>query len=340
MKRAPVPALDWRSVDRRVFVITSAALAAMPFAGFSQTLQRVFRIGVLETFPVVYRGRAYAAFDEELRKRGYVEGHNLIFERRDAAGQVDRLQAIAAELVALQPDLIVASAPQPNRALKGATSTIPIVMVGVADPVQLGLVESLARPGGNVTGVATMVPEGFGGKTLQLLHETVPTATRIAVLINPTNEMHRRGAHDRLSDATRLGIHLQVLEVTTTEAIEPAIDSAVRDRCHALYVVADPLFNFPTQRLPQLAARARLPAMFLFRPQAEAGGLLSYGPDVVDLYRRSAAYVDKILKGAKPADLPVEQPTKFELVINAKTASMLGITIPQSVLLRADEVIR
>ena len=326
-------------MDRRAFTITAASLAALPSGGSAQTPQKVFRIGTLETSPFTYRGRAYAAFHEELRKRGYVEGQNLAIERRDAGGQVDRLPALAAELVALRPDLIVASAPQPNRALKGATSTIPIVMVGVADPVQLGLVESLARPGGNVTGVATMVPKGFDGKLLQLLRDTVPTATRVAVLINPTNEMHRIGARDRLLNATRLGIHLQVLEVTTAEAIEPAIAAAVRDRCQALQVVADPLFNFPTQRLPQLAARAGLPTIFMLRAQAEAGGLMSYGTNIADLYRRGAVYVDKILKGARPADLPVEQPTRFELVVNLKTAKALGLTIPPSVLLHADEVI-
>ena len=326
-------------MDRRAFTRFAVGLPAMPRIGSAQAPQRTFRIGALATTPPDYAGRVYLAFRDELRKRGYIEGENLVVEHRDAGGQVDRLPALAAQLVALRPDVIVAAAPQPNRALKNATSTIPVVMVAVADPVRLGFVESLARPGGNMTGVATMVPEGFGAKSLQLLGEAVPAAKRVAMLINPANEMHRLEARSRLLDAARLGMQLQVVKAASTEAIEAAIESAVRARCQALQVTGDPLFNVPAQRLPQLAARAGLPTMFVFRSQAEAGGLMSYGPDAADLFRLAAVYVDKILKGAKPADLPVEQPTRFELVINLKTAKALGVAIPQSVLVRADEVI-
>lgn len=327
------------AVGRRVFVFAAAGLAGLPCGGRAQTPQKVFRIGALETSPIAYRGRVYAALYEELRRRGYEEGRNLVVERRDAGGEVERLPARAAELAALRLDVIIASAPQPNLALKAATATTPVVFAGVADPVQLGLVESLARPGTNFTGVTTIVPEGFSGKTLQMLSETIPSARHIAVLSNPDNSMHRLIAKDRQASATRLGLRLLVLDVTTAEAIESAIDAALRERCQALQVIADPLFNFPAARIPLLANRAGLPAMFMFRSAAEAGGLMSYGPDIVDIFRRAAGYVDRILKGARPVDLPVEQPTRFELVVNTRTARALAITIPQSVLLRADAVI-
>jgi putative ABC transport system substrate-binding protein len=254
---------------------------------------------------------------------------------------VDLLPALARELIALRPDLIVAVTPPPNRAVKDATSTIPIVMIAVGDPVRAGLAASLPSPGGNLTGVAAVVPGGFMAKMLELLHQAVPKATRIAMLINPTNEMHRILVPLEIPEAARrLGVQIQIIEARTADEIEPALNAAVGERAEALFIQGDPVFNNPPERLPQLVARTGLPALYFFRTQVQAGGLMSYGPVIPELFRRAAIYVDRILKGAKPGDLAIEQPTKFELVINLKTAKALGITIPQAVLLRADEVIQ
>jgi putative ABC transport system substrate-binding protein len=209
-------------------------------------------------------------------------------------------------------------------------------MAFVADPVGLGLAASLARPGGNLTGVATLVSGHVASKGLQLLHEVVPSAKRFAVLINPTNEMHRIVVQESSQAALQLGVQLQVFQARATDEIEPALQAAVADRAEALLVVADSVFNNPPARLPQLVARSRLPALYVPRAQVEAGGLMSFGPDFADLSRRVASYVDRILKGANPGDLAIEQPTKFQLVINLKTAKTLGLTIPQSLLLSAE----
>ena len=300
----------------------------LPFDASAQTSAKVYRIGMLDMTPPDPTSPNQRAFYEELRQRGYVEGQNLVVERRNAAGQADQLPSLARELVALRPDLIVASAPQPNQAVKDATSTIPIVMIAVADPVRLGLVASLARPGGNITGVATLVPGRFMAKLLELLHQAVPKATRIAVLVNPANEMMRILAAQEIPEAARqLGVQIHIMEARTPDEIEPALNGAVRERSEALLMNADPVWNSPPTRLPQLAARTGLPAIYLLRTQAQAGGLMSYGPDFPDLLRRAAVYVDRILKGAKPGDLAIEQPTKFELVINLKTAKELNFTV-------------
>jgi putative ABC transport system substrate-binding protein len=325
----------------QILLTLAAGILLMPLDASAQTSAKVYRIGVLDMTPPDLNSPNQMAFYEELRQRGYVEGQNLVVERRNAAGQADQLPALARELVALRPDLIVASSPQPNRAVKDATSTIPIVMVAVADPVRAGLVASLARPGGNLTGVATLVPGGFMAKSLELLHQVVPKATRIAALVNPTNEIHRIVFAQEIPEAARqLGVQMHVVEARTPDEVEPAINAAAGERVEALLVAGDPVFNNPPARLPQLAARTRLPAIYLLRTQVQAGGLMSYGPNSVEISRRAASYVDRILKGAKPGDLAIEQPTKFELVINLKTAKALGITIPQSLLLRADEVIQ
>jgi putative ABC transport system substrate-binding protein len=280
------------------------------------------------------------AFYEELRQRGYVEGRNLVVERRNASGKADQLPALARELVALAPDLIVAVSPQPNRAVRDATPTIPIVMIAVADPVRVGFAESLARPGGNMTGVSTLVPGGFMAKMLDLLHQVAPKANRVAVLVNPGNEVMRILAAQEIPEAARqIGVRIHIMEARTPDEIEPALNAAVGAGVEALLMNADPVWNNPPARLPQLAALTGLPAIYLLRTQAQAGGLMSYGPNFPDLFRRAATYVDRILKGAKPGDLAIEQPSKFELVINLKTAKALGLTIPQSLLLRADEVI-
>ncbi len=328
-------ATRWRIL---LCVIAGGLMAASLNVGAQRT-DKVARIGMLCSTRC--EGTGVDALREGLRSAGWVEGGNLHIEYRGAGGHFDRLPALAQELVDLKPDLIVAAAPQPSRAVKNATSTLPIVFLAVADPVRVGLVASLARPGGNVTGVATLVPGGFIAKALEVFKQAVPTAARIAALLNPTNEVTNAIFPLEGPPAARqLGVQLQVFEVRVPEDIERAIDAAVQAKADALWVVGDPLLHNPPQRIPDLALRARLPTMYLVREMVVAGGLLSYGPDFIELNRRGAVYVDKILKGAKPADLPVEQPTKFQLVINLKTAKALGITIPQSVLLRADEVIQ
>jgi len=309
----------------------------LPFDASTQTPAKVYRIGVLDMTPPNLRQPNQMAFYDELRQRGYVEGQNLVIERRNATGKPDQLPAVARELVALRPDLIVASGPQPNRAVKDATSTIPIVMFAVADPVQAGLVTNLARPGGNLTGVATVVPGGIMAKTLDLLHQVAPKATRIGMLVNPTNAMHRTLVPQEIPEAARkLGVQIVTVEASTPDEIEPAINDAVGQRAEGLFIHGDGVFNSPPERIPQIVARTRLPAIYFLRAQVEAGGLMSYGPDFVALSRRAASYVDRILKGAKPGDLAIEQPTKIDIVINLKTAKALGLTIPQSLRVQAE----
>jgi putative ABC transport system substrate-binding protein len=313
-------------------------LLAAPLAAGAQPAGKVTRIGVL--CATRCDGPGLDPLREGLRDLGWIEGSNLVIEIRGAGGQLDRLPSLARELVALNPALIVASAPQPSRAAKDATSVIPIVFVGVADPVRIGLVQSLARPGGNVTGVATLVPGGFMAKQLELLKEAVPGASRVATLGNPKNDVYRVTYPVEIPPTARaLGLHIQVLEVSEPAQIEGAIQAAVRERADALHVLGDPIFHFPPDRLPGLAARARLPAIYIAAELVRAGGLMSYGPNFTQLLRRAATPVDQILKGRKPAELPVEQPTKFELVINLKTAKALGLTVPPSLLQRADQVI-
>jgi putative ABC transport system substrate-binding protein len=327
-------------IDRRAFLGTLAgSLLAAPLAAEAQPTPKPTRIALV--CGARCEGGGFDAFRQGLRDLGLVEGRNLVVDVRGAEGQPDRLPALVAELVAGKPDIIVAVAPQPARAAKDAAGIIPVVFVAVADPIASGLVPSLARPGGNVTGLSTLVPGGFMGKSLQLLKEAVPTASRIAVLWSSKNPLHvALIPKELLPSAQPLGVQLQMLDVTDPAGIAPAVDAAVRERAQALLVVGDPMFHRPFGRIPELALRARLPSLYLDRDVVRVGGgLISYGPDWSVMFRRAAVYVDRILKGAKPGDLPVEQPTKFELVINLKTAKALGLTIPPSLLQRAERVI-
>ena len=312
-----------------------------PLAAEAQRPTKVYRIGILgnapPTTPAV--ARLYEAFAEGLRERGYMEGENLVIERRWAEGRFDRLPDLAAELVRLKVEVIVAGPTPPAVAAKNATGTIPIVMWGVGDPVGQGLVASLARPGGNVTGLSFSVGWETFGKGLELLKETVPKVRRVAVLSNPANASHALAIENVKVAARSLGVQLQLLEARGPEEFEGAFAAMAKERVAALLVPTDPVFFLHRARLAELAAKNRLPSVHSLREYVEAGGLMSYGPSLLDLLRRAATFVDKILKGAKPADLPVEQPTKFELVINLKTAKALGLTIPQSLLLRTDQVI-
>ena len=321
-------------MKRREFIAATTALLVSPRRLLAQgTRRRLGYLGIDEPLPAIQK-----AWLDGLRSQGWIEGKNLIIEYRYALSQ-DRLPALAAELVALGPDLLIGAAPQPAAALKSATATIPIVFVAVADPVGIGLVQSLSRPGGNITGLATLVP-GFTGKTIEILREMVPTASKIAVLANPGNPMHRRViAEEFPQTARKLGVALPIVEATTAEELDIAFASAATQHADAIVVFGDPLTIQHAPRVIALAAKHHLPASYLFRLFATNGGLISYGPDLPDLFLRAGGYVDKILKGTKPSDLPVEQPTKFELVINLKTAKALGLTVPPSLLVRADVVI-
>ncbi len=330
-------------ISRRAFIETIVGgLLAAPLAAEAQQARKVPRIGFLGTRTPSDTSSAFDAFRQGLRELGWVEGQNIVIEYRWAEGRYERLPTLAAELVRLKVDIIVAVTTPGIQAAKNATETIPIVMIsGSADPVGLGLIASLARPGGNVTGLSYSVGREIFGKGLELLKETVPKVRRVAILSNPSNPaspVQPLIIREVYVAARSLGVQL-LLEARGPNGFDGAFAAMAKERVGALLVVADSIFILHRTRLADLAAKSRLPAMYGFREHVEAGGLMSYGANLADLYRRAATYVDKILKGAKPADLPVEQPTKFELVINLKTAKALGLTIPQSLLGRADEVI-
>jgi len=328
--------------DRRVFIGTLAGgLLAAPFAAETQQASKIARIGLL---PVNAAANPHLreALLEGLRDLGYVEGRNLVIEYRDAEGKLERFPALAAELVTLKVDVIVAPSTPAALAAKQATRTLPIVFASVVDPVTTGLVTSLARPGGNVTGLSFLSPE-LVGKCLELVTQAVPGVSRVAALWQPGGlpERTEKDILKRAEVAARaLGVRLQFVEARGPADVDRAFSDMTRARAGALTVLAYSMFLNERRRLVVLAAKNRLPAVYGGREFVDAGGLMAYGPDLANSWRRAATYVDKILKGAKPADLPVEQPTKFELVINLKTAKALGLTIPQSVLGRADEVIQ
>jgi putative tryptophan/tyrosine transport system substrate-binding protein len=318
----------------RALAVIAASLIVIATQARGQ--QPVHRIGVLANTESPEMMQAWL---EGLREQGYVVGRNLQIEYRYSQAQSEQIPALVAELVALGPEVIVTVGPQQTLAVHAAAPTIPLVFLFVADPVALGLVESLAHPGGNVTGFATVVPEGFTGKQLQLLKELVPRAARIAVLLNPENPMTQRFRLDLPEIGRQVGVALVVVEASQPEQLETAFETAHTQGAEAIHVFGDPLTNRHSAKVAGLAARYRLPAMYLYRPSVVDGGLISYGPDILDFWRRAGGYVDKILKGEKPGDLPVEQPTRFNLIVNLKTATALGITIPPSILAQANEVI-
>jgi putative ABC transport system substrate-binding protein len=328
---------------RLAFSITLVLVGLFtPVGAAAQHVAKIARIGYLET-NLGANPYMHEAFRQGLRDLGYVEGRNLVIEYRDAGGKLERFPALAAELVALKVDVIFAGGGTPAAlAAKRATKTIPIVFASAADPVTSGLITSLARPGGNITGLSALTPE-LVGKNLEQLTQTVPGVSRVAVLWQP-GAFGERTERDMLKGAEvaarALGVQLQFVEVRGSEDFDRAFSDMTRARAAALTVVPSSMFNSERRRLVDLAAKNRLPAVYPQRAYVDAGGLLAYGPSFADLYRRSATYVDSILKGAKPGDLPVEQPTKFELIINLKAAKALDLTIPQSVLVRADQVIQ
>jgi putative ABC transport system substrate-binding protein len=325
---------------RREFVgALAVALLAVPRAAQGQTPAKVPRIGFLSVLSLTDNPHDLEAFQQGLRELGYVEGQNIAIEYRFAEGRPERLPALAAELVRLKVDVIVTAAPAAPEAAQRATNTIPIVFAVVGDPVAVGLVASVARPGGNITGLSSMAPEVVG-KQLELLKEVAPKISRMAVLQNPSNQAHPPTLRQAEGAARTLGVQLHIVQAGTPAEIEAAFATMSSQRAGGVLVLRDSFFLAQRAQIAALAAKDRLPSVYGLKEQAEAGGLMAYGASTPPMYRRAATYVDKILKGAKPADLPVEQPTKFELVINLKTAKALGLTIPQSLLQRADEVIQ
>ena len=329
MKKAAVPS-----------ILVAVVLLALGVTADSQQAKKVPRIGYLgfgspSTIPT-----RIEAFRQGLRELGYVEGKNIFIEWRSAEGNADRLPSLAAELVRLKVDIIVTNGPYSTRAAKAATVTIPIVMAAVGDPVDDGIVASLARPGGNITGLSSVAPE-LSGKRLELLKEIVPKLSRVAVFGSSTSPNTAGSLRELELAAAALKVKLQYLDVLSAKDIETAFRAASKGRADAvLFLVAGGVASGHQTQIADLAIKSRLPAIYANQRTVEAGGLMSYGVINLDLDRRAATYVDKILKGAKPADLPVEQPTKFEFIINLKAAKQIGLTIPPNVLVRADKVIK
>ncbi len=325
---------------RKALLLTLAiGFLAAPFPGEAQQPGKMAHIGFLSSGSTASHGLLIDGFREGLRERGYTEGKNIAIEYRWAEGKLDRLPQLAAELVQLRVQVLVTAGSPGILAAKQATTTIPVVMAVGGDPVGAGFVASLARPGGNITGLSNLA-EDLIAKLLELLKEAVPRASRVAVLSNPGNPAHAAFRREIRTAAQVLGVTLLPVEARAPNDYEGAFAVMAKERAGALVVLPDPMSLTERRRITDLATRSRLPAIYGFKEEAEAGGLMSYGVNLRWSYHRAATYVDKILKGAKPADLPVEQPTRFELVINMKTAKALGLTFPQSILIRADQVVQ
>ena len=325
-----------RVIGLAVTIALSFTLA--PFAAEAQPAGKIPRIGVLAAGTVAGLATRHEALRQGLRELGYVEGQNIIIEARHAEGRLERLPPLAAELVRLNVDLIITSGDHGIRAARSATQTIPIVVALTGDLVRPGYVASLARPGGNITGLTTFGPE-LSAKRLEFLKATFPKATRVVVVLNPDNTANVTAFKEMEATARALGLQLREVNVRKSEDLAGAFQIALRGRPNAMIALGDAVLLTPPARIVDFAAKNRLPAMYAVQDFVDAGGLMYYGPNVADMYRRAATFVDRILKGSNPAYLPIEQPTKFELVINMKTAKALGLTIPQSVLFRADQII-
>jgi len=316
-----------------------ALLVALSFPTQAQEPAKVPRIGMLLSGSNSSTSTRTEAFRQGLRELGYAEGKNITIEYRFTEGRLERFPDLAAELVHLKVVVIVTSGTGGAIAAKNATSTIPIVMATIGDPVARGIIASLARPGGNITGLTTISPD-LAGKRLELLKETVPRLTRAGILWNPVDQGVTAVFKETEATARALGVQVQSLEVRSPDDFESAFKAAIAVRVHALNVLPSGVTSTYRTRIVEFATKSRLPTMFVEGVHVESGGLMSYGPNIPDSFRRAATYVDKILKGAKPADLPVEQPMKFELIINLKTAKQIGLTIPPNVLVRANKVIK
>jgi putative ABC transport system substrate-binding protein len=324
---------------RQLLVALGVGALIAPFRSFAQQQGRIWRIGFLSSRrPASLDSDALGAFPRAMRELGYVEGKNLVIEWRFADGKVERLPDLAAELVRLKVDVIVVAG-SATRAAQKATTTIPIVMGSAGDPVGAGFVASLARPGGNITGLSILSVD-LGPKHLEMLRSMVPRLSSVAVLGNPSNSSHAMTLKSIQAPAQKAGVKILRADATTPSEIADAFSMILKEHAGAVIVVPDGLFQQQRHQIAELATKYRVPSISSFREYVESGLLISYGQNLADSYRRAATYVDKILKGAKAGDLPIEQPTKFELVINLRTAKTLGLTIPQALLLRADEVIQ
>jgi putative ABC transport system substrate-binding protein len=323
-------------MKRRTFIaLVGGVAAAVARIADGHTQGRLIRIGYLANLSPAATPDLFAALRDGLREHGYIEGQNLAIESRWAA---DMRESLAAELVALKVDVIVAWATPAVTAARRATTRIPIVMVGIADPIGAGFIASLSRPGGNVTGTTNLARD-LGGKLLELLREVVPTINPIFVLRNPRNPASPLQLREVEVAVRAMGLQLALVEVTTPKELDEAFARMTREKARGVITLADPLLISQRGRIAELAGKARLPVVFSRRENVDAGGLISYGPSLRGQFRETATYVDKILKGASPANLPVEQPTRLELIVNLKTAKELGIAVPPTILLRADEVI-
>ena len=322
--------------DRRAFIGgVAASILAPPSMAFAQPRTKVWRIGTLASVD----GTGWDAFRQALLDLGYAEGRNIAIESRRAQGRPERFPELAAELVALGADVIVTSSTQASLAVKRATSTIPIVMAISAYPDKIGLVESLARPGGNVTGFTNVAPQ-LSGKRLELLKQMAPKASRLAAMWDPSSQIEAFAFPDLKAIAAAAGLEILSIEVRQPEQYAAAFAAAIAGRADVMHATGNPISFANSKLIADFALGNQLPSIFDSRLFVDAGGLLSYGPDLVDLFKRAAGYVDKIFKGAKPGELPVQQPTKFELVVNARTAKTLNLAMPSEMLLRADEVIQ
>lgn len=325
-------------IDRRAFVAGVGGAAAWPLVARGQQPRKVHRIGVLLPGTPASFSLRTKAFLEGLRTLGYVEGQTISIEWRWGEDKVDGLPGLAAELVSRKVDLLVTAGTPAARAVKSATGTIPIVMAIIGDPVAAGLVDSLATPGGNATGFSIIAPD-LSGKRLELLKEMVPGVSSVAVLLNTTNPQSQFELKETETAAQVLGLHVQPIGISSERTLEQGFAETKGTSIQSLIVLTDPIFFSQRKKIVELAASNRLAAMYFFNEFVVTGGLMSYGPSDTDLYRRAATYVDKILNGAKPGELPIEQPTKFDLAINLKTAKSLDLTVPPSLLARADAVI-
>jgi putative ABC transport system substrate-binding protein len=323
---------------RRDFLGALGVAAGMPFAARAQQAGKIWRVGILDTVPAALNVKNIDAFRIAMHMLGYLEGQNLVIDYRSPDGRPERLPDLVAELIRLKCDVLVTRGTPPTLAAKDSTSTIPIVMTAVAEPVETGLAQGLARPGGNVTGLSAFITQ-LAQKRIELLKELVPKMSRLGFLANMSNASVPAQWDEIKFAAQALGINALMFDVRKPEDITPSFEAAIAKRMDGFAVTNDTVLVASRHRITELAAKHRLPTVYASREYADAGGLLSYSAHYPDLYRRAAAYVDKILKGAKPADLPIEQPTKLEMVVNLKAAKALGLNMPATLLARADEVI-